>query len=107
MKTEEHNEQREELLEAFKNHDTEAWRKYQSARLLRRQIVLEKTFEAELDKAAQQLAEELDDEVFANSIQSSYTTYLLLAGFTFAQATLMASSFARVYRPVRRQGYGF
>lgn len=110
MRNEEHDEQRQELLEAFKDHDKEAWAKYQSARLLKVQIVLERAFEAELDIAAAQLAEDMaceDEEAFANSIQRSYTTYLLIAGFTLAQATTMAMSFARVYRPVRRHGYGF
>ncbi len=104
------NEQRQELLEAFKDQDKEAWAKYQSARLLKVQIVLERAFEAQLDTAAAQLAEDiayLDEVAFVNSIQSGYTTYLLLAGFPRWQATTMAQSFASNWRPVRRIKYGF
>lgn len=103
-------EQRQELLEAFKDQDKEAWAKYQSARLLKVQIVLERAFEAQLDIAAAQLAEDiayLDEVAFVNSIQSSYTTYLLIAGFSRSQATVMAQSFASSWRPVRRPRPGF
>ena len=102
MRNEEHDEQRQELLEAFKDHDKEAWAKYQSARVLKVQIVLERAFEAELDIAAAQLAQDMVDQAFADSIQRTYYTSMLIAGYTPAQAWQMASSFAMIWRPAGR-----
>lgn len=105
MKTEDHSEQRREILEEFKANDPKAWERYHAARLVRRhasQAALEAQFEAELAEASRQLAEDLEDEAFADAIQRNYTTAMLIAGYTFAQASSMGQSMAMIYRPARR-----
>ncbi|MHB0984935.1 MAG: hypothetical protein ACYC05_04990 [Sulfuricella sp.] len=101
-------EERSEILEAFRDHDREVWERYHASRLVRRhaaQAALESQFEAELAEAARQLAEDIDDEAFADSIQRTYVTALIIAGYSPLQASLMATTFSTDYRP-RRRRYG-
>lgn len=105
MKNQDYREQRQEILDEFKANNPKAWARYHAARLVRRhvaQAALEAKFEAELAEAARQLAEDLEDEAFADAIQRSYTTAMLIAGYTFAQASSMGQSMAMIYRPARR-----
>lgn len=100
-----HSEQRQEILAEFKANDPKAWERYHTARLVRQHAALaalEAQFEAELAEAARQLAEDLEDEMFASAIQRNYTTAMLIAGYTFARASLMGQSMAMIYRPARR-----
>lgn len=101
-------EERSEILEAFRDNDREAWERYHASKLVRRhaaQAALEAQFEAELAEAARQLAEDIEDEIFADMIRRTYTTALIIAGYSPMQASLMATAFSVDYRP-RRRRYG-
>ena len=67
-------EERSEILEAFRDNDREAWERYHASKLVRRhaaQAALEAQFEAELAEAARQLAEDIEDDIFADTIRRS------------------------------------
>jgi len=108
MTTRPYEEERAEILEAFREHDFAVWERYHASRLVRRhaaQAVLEAQFEVQLIEATRHLAEDLDDEAFADAIQRTYTTALIIAGYSAPQASLMARSFSTDYCP-RRRRYG-
>lgn len=108
MKNDEQHQIHDDILESFRDHDREAWEKYQFAKLTKRHVLsatMEVRLEKQMDELIQSIQDEIEDDQIVWQIQQTYTTILIMAGYNQSQATQIAIAFASTY-PRRRHGYG-